>query len=63
MSTTDTLPRQAVIEAIADLFSRMMKSYSAEPMRRITSMDIDAVFMHVKKLGIGGCLDQPVTGE
>lgn len=53
-----TLPRQAVIEAVADLFKRMMKSYSAEPTRRITSMDIDAVFMHVEKLGIGGCLDE-----
>lgn len=53
----EAIPRQLVVEAIADLFTRMNKSYAAEPTRRITFMDIDAVYLHVKRMGIGGCLD------
>jgi len=49
--------RELVRAAIVDLFQRMEKSYSAEPTRRITIMDMDAVFAHVKALGLGGCLD------
>jgi len=49
--------RSLVRAAIVDLFQRMEKSYSAEPTRRITFMDMDAVFAHVKALNLGGCLD------
>jgi hypothetical protein len=49
--------RHNVKYAIADLHSRMMKSYEAEPTRPITFMDMEAVHEHVKRLGIGGCLD------
>lgn len=49
--------RHNVRYAIADLHTRMSRSYHAEPTKRISFMDMDAVHEHVKRLGIGGCLD------
>lgn len=51
------LTDQAVREVVGDMYLRMQKSYMAEPTRRITFMDMEAVHEHVKRLGLGGCLD------
>lgn len=55
--------RSKVAAAMTDLHSRMMQSYAAEPSRRITFMDMDALHAHVAALGVGGCLDNPGAYE